>query len=577
MCGIAGVIHFNEIPIVEANLYEAIDVISYRGPDGDGVWINEQRNVGLAHRRLAIIDIGDSGKQPMSYLNGRYHITFNGEIYNYLEIKDTLIESGYHFKTNSDTEVLLALYDLKKENCLADLDGMFAFAIYDNETQILFCARDRFGEKPFHYYLKNDCFVFSSEIKQIAKYLNDLKLNRDEFQKYLHSGFIAQKETTYVENVFSLLPGHYIIVENRTKTIHQFWDIDTNRRVNYLSNQDYIERFNELFQQSIYRRLRSDVSIGSCLSGGLDSSSIVCMISDITKKSFATFSARFNDQQKDEGKWISDVVNKTNVNNLQTYPDSLKFLNEVEKLLYHHEYPISSTSQYAQWCVYRLVNASNVKVLLDGQGADEYLAGYDDLKYFAIWELYRNMKISEFLKERSFLKLNWNNKSSVGMLFLLDPIINMLGLRRTVFNNGYTFKERLKHATTIELGELLRYGDRSSMAFSLEVRLPFLYHELVEFVFSLPNEMIYQHGATKYILREAMKGKIPDSIFTRYDKIGFAPPQNNWVTQPEYMIETITCKKHLMEHGFNPSNDIFRDIVGSHLLKAYIKMGIVIS
>jgi asparagine synthase (glutamine-hydrolysing) len=573
MCGIGGVYHLGKEKINHALLKSMSDIIHYRGPDGDGIWMNDNSSVGFVHRRLAIIDLNETGKQPMMFDNGRYVITYNGEIYNYKELKEDLIKAGYKFNSTSDTEVLLALYDQKKAKCLDYLDGMFSFAIYDNKARTMFCARDRFGEKPFHYYKDKNIFLFGSEIKQLSVYKKDLKINLKAIQKYLDSKRIALDQFTYVEEVFALKPAHFIWIEDGSFAVHSYWDIHLEKQERRSSSKEYIDGFKNLFLTSIARRMRSDVEIGSCLSGGMDSSSIVCGIKSISTNPLKTFSARFDDPIKDEGKWIEEVIRASKAQNFEVYPDAGLFLEELDELLYHHEFPIASTSQYAQWCVYRLASINKVKVLLDGQGADEYLAGYDDLKYFAIWQLYREMKFRDFFIERKYLRKNWNNKSSTGFLFLFDPILKLLGIKRSVYNLGYSFRERLKYSTMHELGELLRYGDRSSMAFSLEVRLPFLNHELVEYTFSLPNEMIYKDGATKFVLRKAVEGLIPKAIFNRYDKIGFAPPQQKWLENPIYQDAYEKASVHLKSLGLKSSKAVFNDIIASRLIFSLQKLG----
>ena len=570
MCGIAGVYHLNNKDKVDTlRLKKMSDIIHYRGPDGDGQWVNDNCNVGLAHRRLAIIDLMETGKQPMHYLNNRYTITYNGEIYNYKEIKAALVLKGYQFSSTSDTEVLLALYDSKGTDCLSDLDGMFAFAIYDQQESTLFCARDRFGEKPFHYYFNDDVFIFGSEIKQIFQYKTGFTIDIPLLQVFFNTGQIALDEQTYFKEIKALAPAHSILIKDEKIAINKYWDIDLNRKINFASEKEYIEVFREKFFLSISRRLRSDVPFGSCLSGGIDSSSIVSAISNIESNAFTTLSARFNDEAKDEGKWIKEVVNKTGVRNTEVYPDPKKLLDEISELLYHHEFPIASSSQYAQWCVYRLAADNSIKVLLDGQGADEYLGGYDHLKYYAIWQFYRDFKWIKFLQERKYLHKNWDNKSNTGLLFLLDPLLNLVGKRREIFERGYTFKERLKFSVLHELGELLRYGDRSSMAFSVEVRLPFLNHDLVEFAMSVPDEMIYKKGVTKYILRKSVEGVIPDAIFNRYDKLGFAPPQKKWIADSSYLVANKNAIDFLSAYSLVSSEDIFRNIVVEKVLKVF--------
>jgi asparagine synthase (glutamine-hydrolysing) len=566
MCGIAGVYHFNETKVDVQKAQLMCNVMAHRGPDGEGAWSDKSNALRLLHRRLSIIDLSDAAAQPMISDDVNAVIAFNGEIYNYIEIKNELIGLGVSFKTNSDTEVLLKAYLQWGVKCLSHLNGMFAFAIWDDAKQELFCARDRFGEKPFHYYYSDDCFVFASEIKSIKAYLPNIKIDRFKLQSYLDECFVINNTTTFFENIHALNPASYLIVSKNKFEKHVYWNIELKEEK--LSFDESKEKFTSLFNKSIQLRLRSDVPVGSSLSGGLDSSSIVCSLSALDVYNMQTFSARFK-SELDEGKWINDVTNKTSYINNEVWPEPSTFLSELEKMIWHHEYPPGSASVFAQWCVMKLPRTKGVKVLLDGQGADEYLAGYDELKYYALWEHYQKGNFRKFFEERNHFKKHYGKDKSIGYAFLIDPILKVFGKKREVFKNGHSLKQVLKYYTENKLNELLRYADRNSMANSIEVRLPFLDHHLVEFVFSLPMTHIYNHGKTKFILRESMKSVLPDSVYNRTDKIGFAPPQNSWMKTDLVRDVVSTSKNELINKGFQASRNDYRNLVAYYFIKSF--------
>jgi asparagine synthase (glutamine-hydrolysing) len=394
MCGIAGIFSFNQ-RVDTAELKVMTDTLQHRGPDGDGIWTNNTGNLGLGHRRLSIIDLSENGRQPMIYDKGNFTITFNGEIYNYIEIRENLRKKGYQFYTESDTEVLMALYKDKGVNCLADIDGMFAFALWDEAKQQLFCARDRFGEKPFYYFKDAKQFVFASEMKAIFTKKEIAKTpNNDKLFYYLAYNKVQtpqQFDTTYYKNIESLEAAHYLIIDKKgsiTKT--KYWDIELKEPSN-MAFDEACEQFRFLFTDSIKKRLRSDVPVGSCLSGGLDSSSIVRTVNSLKSKGLIqkTFSARFKNFAKDEGDYIQKVVDGTDIEAHHAWTDADSFINHFEKVFYHQEEPFGSASISAQWSVFDMVTKNDVIVLLDGQGADEYLAGYVHKFYISyLRELY---------------------------------------------------------------------------------------------------------------------------------------------------------------------------------------------
>lgn len=570
MCGIAGAVGRRE-KIDQLLLKRMTDAVAHRGPDGDGFWVDPAGEAGLGHRRLAIIDLSDTGRQPMSYADGRYRLTFNGEIYNYVELRADLESRGHRFVSTSDTEVLLALFSEKGEKCLDDLDGMFAFAIWDEKERRLFAARDRFGEKPFYYAMHNGTFYFASEMKalwaaSVPRVVSDAML-----YNYLTDGFMYDPHDlshTFFEGISKLKAAHYFFIspENLDVEPKRYWTIDAGNIDREISLAEAEERFRLLFAESVARRLRSDVPVGSSLSGGLDSSLVVCTIDRLNSEKQvrqATFSARFPGFAKDEGEYMQAVIDRTNVEPHFVYPDEDGLIENIEKLFHHQEEPFGSASIYAQYCVMGLAKDNGVIVLLDGQGADELLAGYHP--YF-----------DDYLNElgRSDPKLARAEKQAHAALYgggqngtfdfkktladaLPGPIKSKAKQIRARLsrntpsflnedfrhaNAGASF-ERLgrpkslqeslwRHALGGTLEELLRYADRNSMAHSREVRLPFLSHRLAEFLFSLPSGFKIKNGVYKYVMRQAFREILPKKIVNRTDKIGYEPPQKTWLLNP---------------------------------------------
>lgn len=588
MCGIAGIYKFNSEAVYVDELRRMTNAIAHRGPDGEGHWLDDNKCVGFGHRRLSIIDLSENGKQPMHYAEGRYTIVFNGEIYNYLEIKEQLLNKGYRFRSDSDTEVLMALYDQKKENCLEDLDGMFAFVIWDETEKKLFCARDRFGEKPFFYnYQKGKGFVFASEMKALFALGIQREMDSEMMFNYLNDHYIisdpSDRSRTFYNGIQRLEQGHHLTVMPDGNLIKKnYWTLDQQLVNSDLNFQEACEKFKDLFYQSISRRLRSDVPVGSSLSGGLDSSSIVCAINELTNGKHVSqnsFSARFSDFDKDEGKYIDYVIDKTAVKANYVWPDESGFLTDFRDLCYHQEEPFPSASIYAQYTVMKLAKEKGVTVLLDGQGADETLAGYEFYFNTFLRELksanspdYEKQKQRLLQQQERFISDQFKNETAAIDISLKDRIKNLArplykGLNPAKYRNIETrsfsqirreslfagdflktiqeerifnmpgsftsLNDHLKNSVFMNnLEDLLRFSDRNSMAHSREVRLPFLNHELVEFAFSLPASYKINEGWSKYILRRSMEGVLPGEITWRTDKIGYEPPQKKWMEHP---------------------------------------------
>ncbi|MES2131538.1 MAG: asparagine synthase (glutamine-hydrolyzing) [Bacteroidota bacterium] len=547
MCGIAGIVKFNQSSVDGGDVKRMTDAIVHRGPDGEGQWTNSNGNVGLGHRRLSIIDLSENGKQPMHYADNRYSITFNGEIYNYIELKKVLLSKGYQFRSESDTEVLMALYDHKKEKCLDELDGMFAFAIWDEKEQILFCARDRFGEKPFYYsYTPENGFYFASEMKALWAAGIEKSTDREMLSIYLQTGNVYDSKDlsrTFYKNIKHLDNAHYLIIKaNKQIVIQNYYNLDNIKVNKNITRAQVTEKFYDLLYNSVNLRLRSDVPVGSSLSGGLDSSSIVMLIDKIKgdAQNQNTFSARFSNYDKDEGKHIDEVLKSCkNITGHEVWPQGDDMLTEFDKIIFHQEEPFMSASIYAQWKVMEKAKKEGIIVLLDGQGADEYLAGY--LPYYSLYlqqSYFNNYKLYD-AEWHSYRKLR-----GVDLKRFEDNETLQMKLgryKRKLLNQPMPYSEsaltdKLKgDMLHTNLKELLRYADRNAMAHSREVRLPFLSHHLVEFVFSLPDEFKLHEGWTKWILRESMKEVLPPSITWRVDKIGYEPPQSSWLKSPDWL------------------------------------------
>jgi asparagine synthase (glutamine-hydrolysing) len=586
MCGITGIISSVSNRFNSSDIQKMTAALAHRGPDGEALWINSTSNTLLGHRRLSIIDLREIAAQPMHFEN-RYTIVHNGEIYNYIELKASLQQNGYSFKTLSDTEVILAAYDRYKEGCLQYLDGMFAFAIWDEKEKKLFAARDRFGEKPFYYFYNTQDRVlhFASELK--ALWATGLPRDTEESMllNYLALGLTnhpINNERTFYKNFKRLPAGHYLefnLHEEKTvPTVTRYWQLDKAIQLT-ISENDAIERFNELFQRSVANRLRADVSIGTSLSGGLDSSSVVASIhAQLTGNSHyhqQCFTASFPGFEKDETDYASLVVQQFSLQQYTCYPNAAAFSDELEKLILHHEEPISSASVYAQFKIFELARQQNVKVLLDGQGADEILAGYTKYIHWYLQELFAAGKFSHFQSEKRKLRkhaipFEWGAQNYPAALFptwtstQLEKRAHGKVFNNKIFNkeylNSYFDKQSLHkpavhrlndllYYNTQQLGleELLRYADKNSMAHGREVRLPFLQHELVQFIFSLPSSFKINNGYTKWILRKAMQEKLPEKIVWRTDKTGFEPPQEEWMKNKGIVDRIQTAKEKLVQ------------------------------
>ncbi len=539
MCGIFFSVGFENLPAA------VIDSVAHRGPDGRGwnEFMSPNGPVVMAHRRLAIVDLSADGHQPMSTEDQRFWVTYNGEIYNYLEIRGELEDLGHEFKTKTDTEVLLKSYLHWGKDCLHKFNGMFAFVIWDDKEKKVFAARDRFGVKPLYYYREGNKIAFSSEIKQF-KHFPKWKniLNQEMAGEYLETGYCDHKQITLYKNVFQVLPGHYLKSDCLVNIPDPLCWYNLESCIKHLdiSDNDAISHFKKLFEDAVRIRLRSDVLVGACLSGGLDSSSIVCMMREIqgVDQKISTFSSVFPGEKVDESNYIDELASQKNLTSYKNYPSSHAFMDNLDSVLYHQDLPFLGTSIFAQWSTFESAKEKGVIVLLNGQGADESLLGYPGMLNGAIFDYVKKLKFIDLFQ---FLiwQSEYNNQSIKNTILLglqqRFPRIYLQLLKLTKKKTPKHINQEFKSLTDIclwhfsnGLQSLLRYEDRNSMAFSLESRLPFLDYRLVEFIFSLSTNKRFRGNETKWILRKAMKNINIDAILDRKDKIGFATPESEW-------------------------------------------------
>jgi asparagine synthase (glutamine-hydrolysing) len=554
MCGIAGIFRFDAGMVNEKLLDGMGKRLAHRGPDGKGIFVDQE--MGLVHRRLKIIDLSEEARQPMTDSQGSLTISYNGEIYNYLELRKELEEDGFSFRSGSDTEVILAAYARWGVECVKKFNGMFAFALWDRGERRLFCARDRLGVKPFYYHCNTNRFAFASEIKCLLS-LPDVpaEANRKLIRDYLVLGLVDHTSETFFSGIRKLDPATWLILDRRGIREERYWEIEVNDQPQGNSCLPReAENFREILTDAIRLRLRSDVPIGSCLSGGIDSTSIVCLIHSLISPRHKervgeyqkTFSAVAEIQNLDERPFIQLVTAATGAEEHLVFPVAGRFLDELDALVWHQEEPFSSSSVYAQWCVFRRAAQAGVKVLLDGQGADEQLCGYRKFSYFYLRHLLARGSCGTLLRESLLSLANLAFFTGIDLrhslrYFFLGRRLGGIStiIRQDAFPpednqyvigwNGSLGRRILLDMTHFSLPSLLRYEDKNSMAFSIESRTPFLDYRLVEYLARLSLSLKIRNGWTKFILREAMKGIIPERIRRRRGKLAFDVPQDIWL------------------------------------------------
>jgi asparagine synthase (glutamine-hydrolysing) len=570
MCGILGAFYSQNNVCVDHKIDAAMHALRYRGPDSRGLdkYLLADGIIYFGHVRLSIIDLTSGGHQPMSSQDGRYTIIFNGEIYNYKELREELKIGGVLFTSDSDTEVLLAAWTTWGADCLPRLVGMFVFAVFDRHNASLTFVRDAFGIKPFFYLREGEDFLFASEVPALLELKSSkTQPNWQLAYDYLVHGVYDSREETFFEDVLQLMPGHLLVVnlvKRKFSAPERWWKPQIAERSD-LSFEEAVQKVRENFLQSVRLQLRSDVPIGAALSGGLDSSAVVCAMRHVAPdQPIHTFSYIAADTPVNEEKWI-DIVNRhvgAYVHKVVVTPQELAY--DLDDMIRAQGEPFGSMSIYAQYRVYQLAKESGVTVTLDGQGADEMLGGYigfpgericslldkgqpdKALAFLYRWAQWPGRSMSMGLKA-ALAELTTGMphelmREVVGMNktpeWIDDQKAAEMGLLSRVerFRSGSEAKGRRMAAQMKNmlmrhgLPGLLRHGDRNSMRFSIESRVPFLTVDQVEFALSLPEDyLVCDKGETKLIFRRAMQGIVPDEILLRKDKIGFEPPEREWL------------------------------------------------
>lgn len=601
MCGIAGIYSFNSV--VEPKwIKQAADILKHRGPDDEGFLaihtrtdevnrlmgddskvrgnhidnFDKKANLFLAHRRLSIIDLSPMGHQPMTNKDKTIWIIYNGEVYNYIDLREELKSLGYDFVTNTDSEVVLIAYEEWGSNCVDKFNGMWAFVIYDRRKNILFGSRDRFGVKPLYYYWDKTYFAFASEIKALLKLPFVRKeINPRAVFDYLVLDITESEEEGFLKGIYELPCAHSFEFDFKSNSFRKerYYTLNYSDKWERFSEpkfQEYSTKIKNLLFDAMKLRLRSDVPIGSCLSGGLDSSTIVCVVNSLLKGESISqigerqkvFTASYNDESIDESAWAKLVVDSTKTSWYRTYPTGKELWEDLERLIYIQDIPFSSTSIYAQYRVMKLAKENDIKVLLDGQGGDELFTGYAPYYRVFFTEMVKNFDIAKLIGEFYYLKNSpvdlYRLLVSLGQLYLfglLPKIAQRSILKNFMKGNKYILKDfwqehkdrvdilreyivtslngmLYKFMTRYNLKTLLRYEDRNSMCFSIESRTPFADDiNLIDYVFGIPSVYKIYQGWSKYLLRTSVKELLPEQIRYRKDKIGFATPERCWLNK----------------------------------------------
>lgn len=576
MCGISGIIRKQNVAVDREEILKMNDVMRHRGPDSEGIYVDH--NIGLGHRRLSIVDLSERGSQPMISDDKRFVLVFNGEIYNYIELKEELQKEGALFRTDTDTEVILEAYRYWGQECTRRFNGMWSIILYDTEQKLVFISRDRFGVKPLYIYESGEELIFASEIKCITAIRPEEKIaDTTQIARYLMKCQEDMDEHTFYMNIRNFPKSSNMIYDMHTgmKKYQKYWEINVTEFQQKWQYRNSYRKFRELLEDSVRIRLRADAEVGASLSGGLDSSTIVGIVSKKFHTKIHTFSSIYKEKNCDEKEFIDCMNEFADTEPHYIYPDrSEDIMKNIRKLIYFHDGPCHSASPYSGFCVYRGVG-KQVKVLLDGQGADELFGGY--LTFYIA-------KLKELLRQNTFI----SNVRAVNLVFSVQNewpertlMWNKEMLLRTLGARGYrelkkkqdenasnnAHKARIKYVKEFEnidlenklqqngsivseldkelylrfwygiLPRILHDVDRNSMANSLEVRLPFLDYRLVEFSYTLTDQYKIRGRWTKYILRKSCRKYLPRKIACRRSKMGFPAPFDKWIKDERFKTE----------------------------------------
>ena len=594
MCGIIAIHHKMHLPIDAKLLKKMGDTLHHRGPDDEGIFIENQ--IGFFHKRLSIIDLS-GGHQPMT--DNDCTIAFNGEIYNYVELRQGLVQKGYHFKTHSDTEVILKMYQEYGKDAIALLNGMFAFLLYDTKKQLLLAARDHFGIKPLYYYYDKGKNIFASEIKAILAHPDvQAEFNQESLNEYLTFQFVLGEKTLF-KNINKVLPGHFLVIDlndSLKNRLVKYWEptfrIDTHHTLEY-----FVYELQRLLEDTIKIQLRSDVPLGTYLSGGIDSSIVTLLASRHVPDSLRTFTGAFREGSEFDETGYADLVGRhCNAQMFKIYPTEADFVEVLPKLIYQMDEPTVGPGLFPQYMVSKMASGK-VKVILGGQGGDERFGGYTRyvIAYLeqalkgAIYET--NDEGEHIVSLQSIVPNLPSLKQYVPMMrnfwrtgafedmdrryfHLIDRSESTLDLYTEDFRQRYNkeqifsnFQQLFNHPDTRSyfnkmtnfdmfgsLPGLLQVEDRVSMAVSLESRVPLLDKRIVDLIASMPVAMKFKGGEMKYILKKAARNILPPEILNRKDKMGFPVPLSIWAKNgaSDFIKDTLLCPNCKKRGIFDP-------------------------
>jgi asparagine synthase (glutamine-hydrolysing) len=596
MCGICGFL--NKKSLSSEVLWRMTDTVSHRGPDDKGIYLSKAKCIGLGHRRLSIIDLTETGHQPMSNERGDIRIVFNGEIYNYQELREELQKKGHKFKGRSDTEVILHSYEQWSEECPNKFNGMFAFAIWDERKKMFFIVRDRVGIKPLYYYFKDGNFAFASELKSLLEYpFFEKELNKKSLYYYLLFQYVPTPYSIF-KNTWKLPPGHYLVLTEGEKIkINKYWDVlEERRKIENKNIEECTEEFEKLLKSSIKYRLISDVPLGAFLSGGTDSSLVVALMAQLMDK-VETFTIGFEKKKYNEAPFANKVATYLGTNHHELYFKEEEIFPLIRELPKYYDEPFGDSSSLPTYLVSRLAQKKGVKVVLSGDGGDELFCGYNRYvwmgrldKFSFLHKILRKETLS-FLEEFPYLKLRRISQ----VLQYKEPLQMYLSIismwvekeLKKLLREGYSYEElpffevykRIKHLPTLEKLSLLDFHtylpediltkvDRASMAVSLEARVPLLDHRIAEFVYSLPFNLRYRRGIRKYLLKKLLYKYLPAKFFRRPKK-GFGIPLDEWLrggVKP-YIEEYLNTERIRKEMMFN--HKFVEELIKRHLSGKY--------
>jgi len=608
VCGICGKVYHSRDRTVDGELLRSMNsVINHRGPDDEGIYV--KNNVGLAHKRLSILDLSPAGHQPMSNEDGSIWIVFNGEIYNFLDLREELQKKGHTFRSRTDTETIIHLYEEKGVECVHDLRGMFAFAIWDENKKRLFCARDRAGKKPFVYAHSEGGLVFASEIKSLLK---DPSLKRSLDYSAIHHYLTYQyvpSPMSIFKSIKKLPPGHILICEGGNLTLKRYWNLSYQNKLQLSSVKEYGEQFRELFEEAVKIRLRSDVPLGAFLSGGIDSSLVVAVMSRLMNQPVKTFSIGFEEEGYDEVAFARIIAEKyeTDHHEFTVKPDAVSIL---PKIVWHYNEPFADSSAIPTYYVSKMTR-DFVTVALNGDGGDESFAGYERYLADKLADYYRRVPpfIREGIMRRAVDKLphSTNRRNFFRRLKRFVKGISEPPERRYVrwicfFDNEmkgdlYTpsFKDLNRELDSVDLTvkwyeqadaeqfldrtlfvdvmsylpeDLLVKVDIASMAHSLEARSPFLDHKVMEFAASLPPNLKLRGMETKFLLKDTLSDIVPKEILQR-KKMGFGVPLDVWFRNDlKEMAYDVLLDQKSIERGYFRKEYVSK-MLDEHVSKQY--------